>query len=248
MKGHLEILPSTSTLLHAVADTIVACLQQQIRSGGAATIALSGGTTPRGVYELLGSKEYRDRVEWKNVHLFWGDERCVGPAMPESNYRMANEALVRNIGIPSANVHRIHGEAQPAVAARDYETDIRRWFGLKEGEVPRFTLVLLGLGEDGHTASLFPGTRVLHENHRIVSEVFVESLNRFRVTLTFPAINNASTVLVLVSGRSKAEILKEVYTAVDERFPAQRIDPTSGRLLWLVDSEAASQLPNTGHA
>jgi len=242
MKGHLEIFVSTPALFHAAAEKIVDCLQRQIQANGAASLALSGGTTPRGVYELLGSEAYRNRIGWEKVHLFWGDERCVGPTMPESNYRMANEALIRQIAIPSANVHRIRGEAQPAAAARDYETEIRRFFGLKEGDFPRFTLVLLGLGEDGHTASLFPGTSVLHEQRKIVSEVDVASIAASRITLSLPAINNSSTVLLLVAGRSKAGILREVFDGTEERFPAQRIDPTSGQLFWLVDRDAASQL------
>lgn len=242
MKGHLEIFASTPALFHAAAEKIVDRLQQQILARGMASIALAGGTTPRGVYELLGSEAYRNRVGWEKVHLFWGDERCVGPTMPESNYRMANEALIRHITAPSGNVHRIRGEAQPAAAARDYEMEIRRFFGLTEDELPRFTVVLLGLGGDGHTASLFPGSSVLQEQRRIVSEVHVASPAISRVTLTFPAINNAVTVFLLVSGRSKAGILREVFDGTEERFPAQRIDPTSGQLFWLVDRDAASQL------
>lgn len=245
MKGHLHIFESLADLQHAAAEKIVTCLAEDILLRGAAPIALSGGTTPRGVYEVLGSDTYRGRVEWKKVHLFWGDERCVGPAMPESNFRMANESLLRNIPIPPQNVHRIRGEIKPQDAARESETDIRRFFGLKEGEFPRFTLVLLGLGEDGHTASLFPGTEVLEEKKRIVADVHVQAIAATRITLTLPAINHADTVIFLVSGRTKAGILREVLGEGEARYPAQRIDPASGRLFWLVDKEAASHIAGT---
>jgi 6-phosphogluconolactonase len=264
MKGHLETFATLAALQQGAAEKIVACLRDAILAHGSSSFVLSGGATPRGVYELLGSEKYRDRIEWRKVHLFWGDERCVGPTMPESNFRMANASLIRNISIPPQNVHRIRGELKPQEAARACETEIRRFFGLKEGEFPRFTLALLGLGEDGHTASLFPGTGVLNEKQRIVSEVHVEALAASRVTLTIPAINNAATVMFLVSGRTKAAILRGVLEDAEPvpanggdeasvrtggaerkepRFPAQFINPTSGQLLWLVDNEAASQLP-----
>ncbi|RPH37402.1 6-phosphogluconolactonase [bacterium] len=243
MNGRLTIFPSLKELLYGAAEKIVTCLEEELLARGAASLALSGGATPRGVYELLGSEQYRNRIDWRRVHLFWGDERCVGPTMPESNFRMANESLLRNISIPSQNIHRIRGELKPQEAARETEMDIRRFFGLKNGEFPRFTLVLLGLGEDGHTASLFPGTSVLKEKQRIVSEVHVESLAAFRVTLTVPAINNAATVVVLVSGRTKAGILQGVLEGTEVRYPAQQINPASGQLFWLVDKDAAPHLP-----
>lgn len=243
MRGQLEIFDSMPALQHGAAKKIITCLSGEIVAHGMASFALSGGTTPRSVYELLGSPEYRGRVDWKKVHLFWGDERCVGPTMPESNFRMANESLVRNIAIPPQNVHRIRGEIKPQEAARESEAGIRRFFGLKEGEFPRFTLVLLGLGEDGHTASLFPGTEVLQETRRIVSAVEVKAIAASRITLTFPAINNAATVIFLVSGRTKSTILREALAEGEMRYPAQQINPTSGRLFWLVDRDAASRIP-----
>jgi 6-phosphogluconolactonase len=242
MKGHLQIFESGASLLRGAAENIVTNMQGEIAARGSASVALSGGATPRGVYELLGSEPYRNRIDWEKVQVFWGDERCVGPTMAESNFRMARESLLRNIPLPDQNVHRIRGESKPAEAAREYEIEIRRFFGLKEGAFPRFTLFLLGLGEDGHTASLFPGTPVLDEKRRIVSDVYVESLAASRVTLTFPAINNAATVMFLVSGRTKAGILKEVLEGMEARYPAQQISPISGRLFWLVDSDAASHL------
>ena len=242
MRGRLQVFESAAALQHAAAEKIIAILNEEIAARGVASLALSGGATPRGVYELLGSEPFRGRIDWKKLHIFWGDERCVGPTMPESNFRMAKEALLRNIAILPQDVHRIRGEIRPQDAARESELDIRRFFGLKEGEFPRFTLVLLGLGEDGHTASLFPDTAVLGEKQRIVSDVYVDKLSASRVTLTAPAINHAAAVLFLVAGRSKAGILRNVLEEGEDRFPVQLIQPLSGQLFWFVDRDAASQL------
>jgi 6-phosphogluconolactonase len=243
MKGVLEIADSLSALQQRAADEIVERLTGEIHSHGIASVALAGGTTPRGVYELLGSPEYRDRIEWNRVHLFWGDERCVGPTMPESNFRMTNESLIRNIAIPPQNIHRIRGEMKPQDAARESEMEIRRFFGLRAGEFPKFSLVLLGLGEDGHTASLFPGTTVLEERVRIVVDVYVQKFAATRISLTIPAINNAASVVFIVSGKTKASILGEVLKDGQLHYPAQHIVPSSGQLLWLVDKDAASHVP-----
>jgi 6-phosphogluconolactonase len=240
MNGRLEVFRSPEALLQAAAERIVACLREAILTEGKASFALSGGTTPRGVYELLGAEQYRSRLDWRKIHLFWSDERCVGPSMPESNFRMANKSLIRNVPIPSRNIHRIRGELEPREAAYESEADIRRFFGLNEGGFPRFSLVLLGLGEDGHTASLFPETEVLNEEHRIVSEVYVKTLAAFRVTLTIPAINNAAAAIFLVSGKTKAGILREVLEERNPRYPAQFVKLDNGQLFWLVDNEAAS--------
>ncbi len=245
MKGHLEIFDSPTSLEHGAADKIVTTLGEEILSRGVATIALCGGTTPRGVYKLLGSPEYSGRLDWKKVHFFWGDERCVGPTNPESNFRTASELLFRHVGLPQQNIHRVRGKIRPPEAARESEEDIRRFFGLKEGEFPRFSLVLLGLGNDGHTASIFPGSPVLGERQRIVTEAHVRAIPAYRITLTVPAINNAATVAFLVSGKSKAAILKDVLEDGEPRYPAQHINPASGRLFWLVDKDAASRLPGT---
>ena len=240
MNGRLEVFRSPEALLQAAAERIVACLREAILTEGKASFALSGGTTPRGVYELLGAEQYRSRLDWRKIHLFWSDERCVGPTMPESNFRMANKSLIRNVPIPSRNIHRIRGELEPREAAYESEADIRRFFGLNEGDFPRFSLVLLGLGEDGHTASLFPETEVLNEEHRIVSEVYVKTLAASRVTLTIPAINSAAAAIFLVSGRTKAGILRAVLEERNPRYPAQFVKPDNGQLFWLVDNEAAS--------
>ena len=242
MKGHLEILPTPDALVQAAAEQIARALIESVRARGRASVALSGGSTPRGVYSLLASDQFRSNIPWQGVHLFWGDERCVPPTDAESNYRMVNDALLQFIRIPVENVHRIVGEGNPAEAAALYERELRQVFGLQEDGVPRFDLMLLGLGEDGHTASLFPGTSAVNETTRLVTELYVEKLNAYRVTLTFPVINHSRQVVFLVSGKSKAPILREVLQNSLLTYPAQLVHPSSGELHWLVDQDAASRL------
>jgi 6-phosphogluconolactonase len=247
MKGRLEVFASAGELIRGVGEKVGVCIEEAIATHGVASVALSGGSTPRSVYELLGSDVFRERIDWTRVHLFWGDERCVPPFLPESNFRMVNESLIRRNSIPEENIHRILGERPPKEAAHTYEQEIKSIFDLQEGQWPSFSLVLLGLGEDGHTASLFPSTPVLQEQARLVVEVHVEKLSTDRITMTFPLINNASTVMCIVSGRSKANILRQVLEGDIVRYPAQMIDPVSGKLFWLVDHEAASQLQTVHH-
>jgi 6-phosphogluconolactonase len=247
MKGRLEVFGSVSELIRGVGEKVAVCIEEAIALHGVASVGLSGGSTPRSVYELLGSDEFRTRVDWTRVHLFWGDERCVPPFMPESNFRMVNEALIKRISIPEANVHRILGERPPREAALAYEQDIKALFDLQEGQWPAFSLVLLGLGEDGHTASLFPETPVIQEQVRLVAEVHVEELSADRITMTLPLINNAASVMCIVSGRSKAMVLRQVLEGDVVRYPAQMVNPVSGQLYWLVDQEAASQLQTVHH-
>jgi 6-phosphogluconolactonase len=174
--------------------------------------------------------------------VFWGDERCVLPESSESNYRMANEALLTRIPISPQNVHRIKAEQSPSKAAEEYEAEIQRTFELVDVALPRFDIVLLGLGDDGHTASVFPGTSALNEQERLVVDVYVEKFKAHRITLTLPVINNASHVLFLVSGRGKAAILRDVLQGHSLLLPAQHVRPSAGELHWLVDQDAASQL------
>jgi 6-phosphogluconolactonase len=224
------------------AEMVVEYLNEEIRRLGSASFVLSGGVTPRIVYDMLASPSLVSKVDWSRVHVFWGDERCVPPNAPESNYRMAEESLLRNLSLPARNVHRIHAEHPPLTAAGEYETEIRAHFGLRPHEVPEFSLVLLGLGPDGHTASLFPGNNALAEKTRLVIGVYIEALQTSRVTMTLPVINNASTILFLVSGREKARILWEVLEDDTPRYPAQLVQPGSGRLFWCVDADAAVAL------
>lgn len=239
MRGLLHIYDDAGSLADGVAGMVSELLTSSADRHGNASFVLSGGGTPRRVYDILGSEEQRGRVPWSRVQIFWGDERCVGPNLPDSNYRMAYEAFLQKVAIPPANIHRIQGEKPPQEAARLYEAEIRQALQVREGEFPRFTVLLLGLGPDGHTASLFPGTLALQERKRIVTEVYVESLKASRITLTIPAINNSVNVLFLVSGRSKSEMLGRILLDEGPLYPAQFIDPANGRLHWCIDREAS---------
>jgi 6-phosphogluconolactonase len=215
-------------------------------SAGPLTVALSGGSTPRSLYERLGHEpSVRDRIPWNRLHFFWGDERHVPPGDSQSNYRMALETLFSSAPVPEENLHRIPAEDPDAAAvAENYERDMRLFFTLKNGQLPRFDCVLLGIGSDGHTASLFPETAALKETRRLVVANRVEKLQTHRITLTVPVFNNAALVIFLVSGREKAAVLKEILEGEyhPERLPAQLIRPATGKLIWLVDQAAASRL------
>jgi 6-phosphogluconolactonase len=198
------------------------------------TVALSGGSTPKILYELLADPQesFRARVAWSSTHFFWSDERHVPPDHPDSNYRMAHETLLSRVPVPESNVHRVHSENPSAQEAADeYEKII----------VPRLDLILLGLGADGHTASIFPGSEVLHETQRLVAAPWVEKLNTYRITMTLPLLNNGASILFLVSGAEKAEIVKEVLEG-PKKYPAQAVQPMNGELIWMLDRDAARNL------
>ena len=203
------------------------------------SVALAGGNTPRRVYELLATERFAQRVEWPQVDLFFGDERCVPPDHPDSNYAMAYGALISKVGIPAKNVHRIIGESNPVESARLYESQLRTFFG--GAAWPRFDLVLLGMGEDGHTASLFPGSDALNEKSKWVMATKQEGSGHDRITLTVPVFTHASRVIFLVTGAGKAERLAQVLRSQPgpDQLPAQAIQPVAGSLEWLVDSAAA---------
>jgi 6-phosphogluconolactonase len=207
------------------------------------TVALSGGSTPKSVYALLASDGYKERIPWHQVHLFWGDERCVPPDHPESNYRMVRESLLAKVKIPNENVHRMQGEKEPAVAALEYEAMLKEFFHLPTGSLPRFDLILLGIGEDGHTASLFPESDALEATECLVTTCYVDELKVHRLTLTLPVLNAGKQIVFLVAGRSKAAIVKEVLkTKGASQLPAAKVRPSDGRLLWLVTGDAAAEL------
>ena len=213
------------------------------------TIALSGGSTPKGLHELLADDPtIRDRLPWHHLHFFWGDERHVPPDHPQSNFRMAHETLFSLAPVSSENIHRVPAEEMDAaVAAEKYERQLRSLFRLEAGQLPRINCILLGMGPDGHTASLFPGTKALQESERLVVANWVEKFKAYRITLTVPVLNQADLVIFLVSGAEKAEALKEVLEGEHrpDRFPAQLIQPGPGKLLWIVDRAAARLLTNS---
>jgi 6-phosphogluconolactonase len=217
---------------------------ESVSLSGRFVVALSGGSTPKELYSLFASPEFRDQIAWPQVHLFWGDERCVPPNHPESNYRMVLETLLSKVPIPKANVYRMKGEETPQAAADEYELTLRRFFRLSDDHLPRFDLILLGLGEDGHTASLFPGSYALHETKRLVTAPYVDRLRSYRLCLTLPGLNQAANVFFLVAGENKAGVLRNVLQGRDgsESLPARLIQPQRGRLVWFVDHDAASLL------
>ena len=203
-------------------------------------LALAGGNTPRQTYTLLATAAFAEQMDWERIHIFWGDERCVPPNHPESNYRMARETLLDHVPIPAANVHRIPGELAPEEAAAAYARELSAVFG---ADPIRFDVILLGLGSDGHTASLFPGTDALRVDDRPVAANYVPRLESWRITLTLPVINAARHVGFIVSGDHKAEALAAVQA--EGALPAARIRPDPGELVWLIDAAAAAKLPET---
>jgi 6-phosphogluconolactonase len=238
----VEVFHDKSELIRAEAERIVTLAGEAMRARGRCLIALSGGSTPRPLYELLATAPYADRIDWARVHLFWGDERCVPPDHPDSNYRMTRQALLDRVAIPAENVHRIRGEDEPHQAAEAYERVLRDFFGSEDRPARSFDLVLLGMGPDGHTASLFPGTAAEAESQRWAMAVHVERPREmWRVTLTTIVLNAAADVTFLVAGNDKATRLREVLQE-GAQLPAQRIKPTSGALHWMVDAAAGSSL------
>lgn len=231
------------------AELFVRLADEAISAPWRFAVALSGGSTPKALYALLATEQFRRRVPWSRVHLFWGDERCVPPDHPESNFRMAREVLLDKVPIPAQNIHRMPAEQEdPRLAAAAYEERLRVFFALEAGEVPRFDLILLGMGEDGHTASLFPGTTALTETERLVVSVYVEKLGTHRLTLTVPVINHAAHVVFLITGKSKASVLREVLEGEHrpQRFPSQLMRPVDGTLVFIIDREAARDLTASG--
>jgi len=242
----IRIVVDTSELYRAAAEEFVRLAEEGVGRRGIFTVALAGGKTPQGLYSLLAEDaSFRDRVRWEKVHFFFGDERHVPPDHPDNNYRMAYQALLSRIPAPAWNAHRMATELEDANQVAEYcETILRKFFRLGPGELPRFDLVLLGMGADGHTASLFPGSGAVNEGTRLAVAPWIESLKARRVTLTPPVLNHARVVIFLVSGPGKAKVLREVLEGDfhPSRFPAQAIQPTDGTLLWLVDREAARLL------
>lgn len=241
MTGDVQVYPDPQALAQAVAERFVARAAEAVAARGRFAVALAGGTTPRAAYALLALPDYAARVDWARVHVFWGDERCVPPEHPDSNYRMARQALLAHVPIPAENVHRLRGELEPQRAAEAYERKLRRFFA---GGPPTFDLVLLGLGRDGHTASLFPGAAALGETERWAVAHYVESLGVWRLTLTPVLFNAAAEVIFIVAGADKAEPLRQVLCGPHQPhlLPAQAVRPLHGSLGWLVDAAAAARL------
>jgi 6-phosphogluconolactonase len=245
----VRVLSDADAVALLAAQHFVELARASILSRARFTVALSGGTTPRRMYERLAAPPFRDRVDWSRVEVFWGDERGVPPDHPDSNFRMAADALLDLVPIPRARIHRIRGErADLGSAARDYQVEIARAFQVYErGRPPSFDLLLLGMGNDGHTASLFPGSDALREQSRWTLDVEGTKPPPHRVTFTVPILNRAREIRFLVAGGDKAARLREVLEGPHEpaRMPVQLVAPEDGRLIWLVDEAAASELDRT---
>ena len=236
----IKIVPDAVTLAHEAAQEFHRLAETAVQERGRFSVALSGGNTPRTVYSLLASEH--KQLPWDHIHIFFGDERHVPPDHPDSNFRMASESLLSKVPIPEKNIHRVHAELDAEAAAAEYDQQLRDFFHLINHEWPRFDLIFLGIGEDGHTASLFPESKALAEASRRVAANWVEKFKTFRITLTLPVLNHAAEVVFLVSGSSKAQILSQVLRPGTRKYPAQCVQPENGRLLWLVDQDAGSLL------
>lgn len=237
----LHILESAEAAARAAADFVAAAAGTQVSRRGLFTIALSGGSTPRRLYELLALPPHVGSVDWERWHVFWSDERCVPPDHQDSNYRMAWDALLDLVPVPAANIHRVRGEGSPAEAAKQYQEEVLQLFA---PSAPAFDLVLLGLGEDGHTASLFAETDGLREKRRLVMANWALHLQGYRITFTFRLINAANAVAFLATERSKAEVVRQVLQPAPNLplLPAALVRPTLGTVHWFLTRDAAALL------
>ncbi len=241
-KARILVHDSSKELVHALAERFCILAQEAIAARNSFSIALSGGSTPKDLYELLAQPEFSERIDWAHVLIFLGDERCVPPDHPDSNFGMIKKALLSKISIPDGNVFAPQGQDKdPEAAAKQYEEQIRRAFSAHT-ELPKFDLILLGLGPDGHTASLFPDTAALTQKERLFVANYVPQFQAHRLTLTLPVINNARHDFFLVSGDSKASIVKDIFQSQTKKYPAQFVQPENGTLEWYTDRAAAASL------
>jgi 6-phosphogluconolactonase len=243
MKPEIRIFKSIEELSHHAAEIFVEQAAKAIGERGRFLVALNGGSTPTRMFQLLGT-DFREKVDWSKTHVFWGDERIVSTENPENSYAQARDLLLRHIPIPEANVHRVPTELEPAEAAKDYSKTLKQ-FTDPPKELIRFDLIYLGMGEDGHTASLFPGSPVEESEAVIPVTADYQGRPAQRVTLTPLVINKARLVVFMATGEKKAITLAEVLSGRydPEHYPAQRIEPKDGKTIWLVDEDAASRLP-----
>ncbi|MBI3083030.1 MAG: 6-phosphogluconolactonase [Candidatus Omnitrophica bacterium] len=241
----IRVFPDLERLSREAAKQFMRLAQQQVQVSGRFSVALSGGSTPRRLYELLASEPYRNRIPWDQVHVFWADERCVPFDHPDSNFRQAFELLLSRVPLPPVNVYRIPADqGDPVSAAASYEQTLRAFFRLEPNSWPEFDLVLLGLGADGHMASLFPRSVALRETHRFVVATRGGAPDLPRVTLTIPVLNHATHLLWLVAGAEKSSVIRDVLTGPEhpDELPAEMIHPVRGNSMWLLDRAASSLL------
>jgi 6-phosphogluconolactonase len=242
-QNKINIIQTTEALAKAAADKMLGISQQAIERNGRFVIALSGGSTPERLFKLLAKPPYLNQITWDKTFVFWGDERFVPSDDQRNNSNRAKSLLLNHVPIPAINIHPIPVDLKPEESAKEYEKTIKKLF---DKESPCFDLIFLGLGEDGHTASLFPGTDVVFENKKLVKEVYVEEQSMYRITMTPALINQAHNIVFLVEGEKKAKILKTILTEPRQtnKFPAQIIQPEKGNLYWFLDKKAAALLPD----
>ena len=245
VKVTYEVWPTAAEMAKASAEKFAETVEAAVAKRGVARLAISGGSTPQATFKLLAAEPFVSRIPWDKLQLFWVDERCVGPYSPESNYGVARDLLLSKVPIPAENVFRMEGELDPEVAASRYESTLRNVMKLEGAETPAFDMVTLGMGPDGHTASLFPNTEGLNELGRLVIANHVPQKDVWRVSLTWPVINHESEVVFEVEGPGKTDVLAEVLTGPrdPDRLPSQLIRPANGKLLFLLDEAAAAKLP-----
>lgn len=242
----VRVVRDVEALSRAAAEACIVAAQDAVARSGRFTFVLTGGSTPKPLYSLLASDpQLRARFPWQQTFFFFGDERFVPPDDPQSNYRMANEAMLSKAPIDASQVFRMKGElADAAEAASEYEQQLKGFFQLATGHMPRFDLVLMGMGANAHTASLFPHCQAMHERRRLVTSEWIDEVKQYRITMTVPVFNHAAQLVFLVAGRDKAPALKSVLEGPyePEEYPSQLIAPEQGNLAWLVDEAAAAQL------
>lgn len=245
----IHILSDIDSISRRVADKWITLSTLAIQSKGAFHVALSGGSTPKRLYERLAEPEYSQQIDWSKIYVYFGDERSVAPEHEDSNYKMAKTALFDKVNIPAGNIHRMHAESKDIdSSASEYESLLKNNLPVSTAGVVMFDLVLLGMGDDGHTASLFPDTKILSEKERFVSPVYVNKLSTWRMSLTFPVINSARHIFILIAGENKKAVMAEVLAEnpADEGekpvYPIQMLDPV-GDVDWYLDEQAAMELP-----
>ncbi len=241
----IRVYPASQSLLEAAARHLLHHARQAIQERNVFSLALAGGSTPKGLYALLAAPPFYSQLDWRKIRFFWGDERHVPPDHADSNYRMAHEVLLRHLPVSMTQIHRVPSELPDArTIAERYEAVLRRSFNVPEPEIPRFDFILLGMGQDGHTASLFPGPQVVHATNRLVAAPWVEKFQAYRITFNPVLLNHARHVTFLISGAEKAETLHAVLEGPfqPDALPAQIIRPRAGTLTWFVDQEAADKL------
>ncbi|HVN48455.1 MAG TPA: 6-phosphogluconolactonase [Bacteroidota bacterium] len=240
-KPELKVYPA-SEFEQKVVQKIVRVINEAVANRGTCLLALAGGETPKNIYHALGTPPLSSRVPWNSVHLFFTDERVVPPDHQDSNYGMVFRELISRVSLPPENVHRIAGEKQPDIAAQEYQTVLQQF---ADGhKIPQFDLILLGIGEDGHTASIFSETTAVDEQQALAAAVFVPKFQTWRITLTLPVINHAQEIFFLATGEKKSAILQHVLSenASDKNFPATLVHPEDGKLFWMLDEDAAGNL------